>query len=139
MGKQIRSDEKTPFQLWYEKYSLENKALQKINPDSYEKDTKSNWKKTHEFAICLPSKVLQEQFESIFKTTDYLMTKVNEDMTYTDEEKAILIEGLILFRGSNHALAKQIIIHQRTQIGIERRDAQKKNSQYNTLYKRDEK
>ena len=139
MGKQIRSEEKTPFQSWYEKYvseslGAENNAI----PEESEIDDRSDWKKMHDFANNTSPKVLQEQFEANFKMIDSLMDKISKDSNYTDKEKGIILKGLFLNCAHHHELAEKIILHQRTQVGIERRNAQKKNSLYN-FYKKDEK
>lgn len=139
MGKQIRSEEKTPFQSWYEKYIsescyTENNAI----PEESEIDDRSDWKKMHDFANNTSSKVLQEQFEANFKMIDSLMDKISKDGNYTDKEKGIILKGLLLNYKHHHELAEKIILHQRTQIGIDRRNAQKKNSLY-SFYKKDDK
>ena len=139
MGKQIRSEEKTPFQSWYEKYVSESLNIENnATPEESEKDNRSDWKKMHDFANNTSSEVLLEQFEKTFKTIELLMDKIHEDNNYTHEEKAIILKGLFLNYKYHHELAEKIILHQRTQIGIERRNAQKKNSLYD-FYKKDEK
>ena len=135
MGKQIRNDEKTSFQSWYENYVLKNELLEKNNTEDYKKGSQSSWKKIHEIAIGVPPEILQEKFETIFKTIDSLILRIDNDSNYTHEEKGILLEGLVLSMLHNHEFANQIIIHQRTQIGIDRKNAQKKNSLY-SLYKK---
>lgn len=139
MGKQIRNEEKTSFQSWYEKYVSESLNIENnATPEESEKDSRSDWKKMHDFANNTSSEVLQEQFEKTFKTIELLMDKIHEDNNYTHEEKAIILKGLFLNYKYHHELAEKIILHQRTQIGIDRKNAQKKNSLY-SLYKKDDK